>query len=363
MDPTTISVLSACAAAIWSVWTWQSETQKERELKRDQMSAEYVNTFILVTQELQKKLFRVLECDDLAHLQQGDTRPGQSVSQAALDILYHLNLFFGWALVTFRYGPYTRDAEMIAIFAKIDEVLDSRDRFSGDAFRFTLSDRLALGSVAVRQIEESSSKPAFVSIPQFKFEEDFLNEGSEHARLYRTEGVRCTVEAVDRAVAGAPLDGRERLGLFQNILIDLLAYLEHQEGFRTAYGKRGKAKVPNFSQEIVTARTMDVHMVHRIPGRVRLGIPPLHEDGAFGAELKSFLHSLNYIKSVRVNPYASCAVIEYSSEVTENEFLQAVITRVKEHLSRTVPPASRASSKGADKENAAAGRGFRPRST
>jgi hypothetical protein len=126
MDPTTIPVFSALGAAIWSVWTWQSETQRERELKGDEMAAEYVNSFLIVTYELQRMLFRILEGDELVNLGRKDAK--QPVSQAALDILYHFSLFFGWALTAFRYGPYTRDSKMMAVFAQIDEVLDSASR-------------------------------------------------------------------------------------------------------------------------------------------------------------------------------------------------------------------------------------------
>ena len=56
MNPSIISVLSAMAAAVWSVWTWQSELEKVRELKRNEMSAQYVNNLIVATQELEETL-------------------------------------------------------------------------------------------------------------------------------------------------------------------------------------------------------------------------------------------------------------------------------------------------------------------
>jgi hypothetical protein len=331
MDPTIISILSALGAAIWSVWTWQSEMQKERDLKRDEMSADYVNTFIIATQELQRDIFRILEEDELSH-SRDIAKPEGPVSQAALDILYELSIFFGWELVTFRYGPYTRDPRMIAIFAQISEALESRDRFPGLAFRFSLSERLALGFAAVRQIGEASSKPIFVSNPQFEFEEDVLNEHSERARLYRSQEVRCTLAAIDRAVAGEPLEGRERLAVLQNLLVDLLAHLENQEGFRAAYGKRGRATLPDSEPQIITVPADDVRMLHRIPGRFRLGIPRLYQDDTFSNELQSALNSLSHIKSVRVNRNAACVVVEHSADIPQDEFVQAVIARVGEQL-------------------------------
>ena len=50
MNPTLIfSVLSALAASVWSVWTWREEQQKERQIKRDQESALFVNSLILAS--------------------------------------------------------------------------------------------------------------------------------------------------------------------------------------------------------------------------------------------------------------------------------------------------------------------------
>jgi hypothetical protein len=136
-----------------------------------------------------------------------------------------------------------------------------------------------------------------------------------------------------RAVAGEPLEGRERLAVLQNLLVDLLAYLEHQEGFCTTYGKRGRATRPDSEPQIITVPADDVRMLHRIPGRFRLGIPRLYDDETFGAELQSVLNSLSHIKSVQVNRDAACVVVEHSADIPQDEFVQAVIARVGEQLS------------------------------
>ena len=61
-----LSVLSALAAAVWSVWMWSEEQQKDRQIKRDQEAALYVNSLILALEELQSLLYRILEEDELA---------------------------------------------------------------------------------------------------------------------------------------------------------------------------------------------------------------------------------------------------------------------------------------------------------
>jgi len=69
MDPTLIlSVLSAIAASVWSVWRWSEEQQKERQLKRDQEAALYVNSFMLAIEELQSRLYSILEQGELASI-------------------------------------------------------------------------------------------------------------------------------------------------------------------------------------------------------------------------------------------------------------------------------------------------------
>jgi hypothetical protein len=67
MNPTLIlSILSAVTAAVWSVWTWREEQETARQLKRDQESALFVNSFIQAMEELQVRLYGILERDDLA---------------------------------------------------------------------------------------------------------------------------------------------------------------------------------------------------------------------------------------------------------------------------------------------------------
>jgi hypothetical protein len=330
MNPTIISVLSALAAASWSVWTWQSERQKERDLKRNRMSAQYVNNLIVAAQELQRKLFNLLEKDELARCRSRYEQPVEPATPFAIELLFDLAVVFGWEMMTFRFGPYTRDSRMISIMAQIGEVMDSRTRFPGDAFRFTLSDRHALGMAVVRRVGETSSGPTFVTITRFKFEEEMLDERGEWARLFRSEEVRWTLAAIDRAIRGEPLEGRERLAALQNLLVDLVSYLEKQEGFRVSFGERGRATVETKDSDVISWHSKDVTILHQMPGRIRLGIPRLHAEKSYAADLQSQLQRQDHVTSVRVNVDAACVVIEYSDDIPLAEFMQAVVAIVKE---------------------------------
>jgi hypothetical protein len=328
VNPTMISVLSAMATAVWSVWTWQSERQKVRDLKRDEMTAQYVNNFIVATQELQRKLFKILEEDEFAHYRLKYVQPVEPASPVAIDLLYHLSVFFGWALMTFRFGPYTRDSRMIAMIAQIGDLLESRTRFPGDAFRFTLSDRHALGQVVVRRVGDTSCGPACITITRFKFEDDMRDERSEWGGLFRTEEVRCTLAAIDRAVHGETLEGKERLAALQNLLVDLVSYLEQQEGFRVSFGERGRAAVETKHSDVTSRQSNDVRILHQIQGRIRLGIPRLHADQTDASYLQSQLQTLAYVRAVRVNVDAACVVVDYSDDAPA-EFIDAVVAMVR----------------------------------
>jgi hypothetical protein len=328
MNPTIISVMSAMAAAAWSVWTWQSERQKVRDLKRDEMSAQYVNNLIVATQELQRKLFKILEENELALYRSKYVEPIQPASPVAIELLCLLSAFFGWGFMTFRFGPYSRDSKMITMLAQIGEVFESRSRFPGDAFRFSLSDRHALGQAVLRRVGETSFGPVFVTITRFKFEDEMQNERSEWASLFRSEEVRCTLEAIDRAVQGETLEGRERLAFLQNLLVDLLSYLEQKEGFRVSFGERGRATVDSNQTGVVQLESKDVRILHEMPGRIRLGIPRLHGDVIYAAHLQLLLQKLEQVNSVRANVDAACVVIEYSNSVPLSELLHAVLAIV-----------------------------------
>jgi hypothetical protein len=243
-----------------------------------------------------------------------------------------MSIFFGWGLITFRFGPYTRDPKMIAIMAQIRETLESRSRFAGDAFRFTLSDRLALGDSVVRRVGENAHGPAFVSISRFKFAEDVADEHNERATLFRSDEVRCTLAAIDRALRGEPLEGRERLIVLQNQLVDLVRYLEKAEGFRVSVGERARAREHRKHADV---RSKDVFVLHQMPGRIRLGVPHLRVNKASASRVRLQLESLNHVDSVRVNADAACVVVQYSDDVAEAEFVTSVVTLLEDELGRT----------------------------
>jgi hypothetical protein len=272
MNPTLIlSILSAVTAAVWSVWTWREEQQKERQLRRDQESAIFVNSFIQATEELQSRLYGILKGDDLAFYKKEYPEQYEFGSPFAIEILYRLSKFFGWTYRIFRYGPYTNDPTVIELIRKIGEALESHIQFPGKAFRFTYEERVALGESVVRRTGDViGSIPVFESITVFQFFEEMSDKSSKRAYLFHSWSVRLTLAALEQADKAEALEGMERLAVLQNHLVDLLTYLEDMEGFSVSPGKRKKVPLRGATAETLPVLATNATVIHQIPGRIRI---------------------------------------------------------------------------------------------
>ena len=78
------------------------------------------------------------------------------------------------------------------------------------------------------------------------------------------------MESIDRAIRGEPLEGHERLAVLQNLLLDLLSYVEKQEGFRISFGERGRATIEGSHADIISLDNQEIRILHQMPGRIRL---------------------------------------------------------------------------------------------
>jgi len=332
MNPLQIlSVLSAVGTAIWSVLTWSHDQQTQRQLRRDQEAALYVNPYLLALQELQSRLYSILEEGELGFYKKEYPDQYAVGSPAAIRILYHLSQYFGWAHHTFRYGPYTTDPRVIELERKIGETLEKRDVFPGNAFRFTIDERVSLGNAVVRRVGEATAVlPVFESIPLYQFEKEIIDEQSEHAPLFQSTPVRNSLTAIDRADRTDTLEGRERLAVLQNLLVELLAYLESQEGFRVSIGELKKVKLGGaVPARMSPARPTAGRVLHQTRGRVRLKISRLKTDEAYADRLHSLLASMDKISAIRISPDASSVAICYSPDIPEAEFVASVMRAVE----------------------------------
>jgi hypothetical protein len=220
---------------------------------------------------------------------------------------------------------------MIAMMARMDAILESRNLFPGDAFRFTLNQRVALGDAIVRRVADTNAGPSFRYVTRFAFEEDMVNPQSERARLFRCATVKQTLKAVDRAIGGEPLEGRERLAALQNLLVDMLHYLESQEGFHTSLGARRRAKCAPIDPGCIEFGGNQMHVVHKIPGRVRISVPAIRKNKRSAIRLQNELSAQSHIVSASVNESTGSLIIEYSADIAEPELLQLLNQKLQNY--------------------------------
>jgi hypothetical protein len=286
---------------------------------------------------LQSRLYRILEEDELAFFK--TEYPGQYElgSPAAIQTLYRLSQYFGWAYRTYRYGPYTHDSRVIDLTREIGKAWASRE-FPGDAFRFSVDERASLGQAVVRHVGEvSTALPVFEPISLYEFEAEVGDEQHKHARLYRTKAVCSTLAAIDRADTAEALEGHERLAVLQNLLVDLLAYIESREGFSVSIGERRKARTRGSYVRASPQQPTTTRILHQSPGRIRLGISRLKTDEAYAKGLQSLLQSLQSVTSVRINAAASSVTIFFSPDIAQAEFAGTLIKTIEERFSAAYP--------------------------
>jgi len=331
MNPMLVfSVLSTLAAAIWSVWNWREEQEKARRLKRDQESALFVNSFIQALEELQSRLYGILEEDDLAFYKKEYPEQYEFGSPFAIEILYRLSKYFGWGNRNYRYGPYSNDPVVIDLVRKIGETFESRSQFPGDAFRFTYEERVALGEAVVRRTGDTmGSIPIFESITLFQFQEEMSKKSSKHNQLYQSRPVRRTLAAIDRADQANELEGVERLAVLQNLLIDLVSYLEDMEGFTVSPERRRRAWLRGTAAKALTPLATEATVVHQTTGRIRIKVPRLKTDDTYAPHLQSVLEKLDNIMNIRFNVSAASVVVDFSPEIPGMEFARRIAKTIE----------------------------------
>ena len=331
MNPTLIlSILSAVTAAVWSVWTWREEQQKEREVIRDREAALFVNSFIQALEELQSRLYGILEGDGLAFFKREYPQQYEFGSPVAIEILYRIAKCFGWIYRTFRYGPYTNDPVVIELVRKIGDTYESHSRFPGDAFRFTYEEGIALGEAVVRRTGVVLDLiPEFESIMLFQFYEELGDKSSKRALLYRSKAVRRTLAAIDQADRPEELEGAERLAVLQNLLVDLLTYLEEMEGFSVSPQKRRRAKLRGAAAEALPAVATEATVVHQTPGRLRLRVPRLKADDTYASRLQALLETVDQVRDIRINESAASVVVSFNPGIADTEFAGRVVKTIE----------------------------------
>ena len=105
-------------------------------------------------------------------------------------------------------------------------------------FNFFAAEQKALGKIVMHNVEgEYGHELDTISYYEFK---DIVQS---HHRMPQSLAVKQTIETLREAKTAEDIVGRERLAEAQNHLVDLLNYLEEQEGFKLFTGERKKCGV------------------------------------------------------------------------------------------------------------------------
>jgi hypothetical protein len=216
--------------ALWAIWTWAQDREQERQKERTRLAALYVNPFLSACEDLQSRIYNLLERGGLRALRQ--RYPDGAY---AAETLYLIVRYFGWETVVHRYGPYTQDpvvtrlAEAVrSAFATVDTALPV------GPFNFYHPEQRALGKMIMRRMTGQYGVE-FDTISSYEFQERLASPP-----LSNSEAVQQSLEALRTAVDDGDLPGRARLATAQHHLVALLHYLEGKEGYRLFAGERKK---------------------------------------------------------------------------------------------------------------------------
>ncbi|MBV9386588.1 MAG: hypothetical protein JOZ78_09195 [Chroococcidiopsidaceae cyanobacterium CP_BM_ER_R8_30] len=318
-----LSILSATATAGWTVWTWNEQQSAEKERQRDQVEALYVNPFLIACEVLQKRLYGIINENELEFFKQECPEVYDLGSPEAIELLYVIVIYFGWAKAVYRYGPYISDRQAIELNQKISNTFSNFRDFSSQAFYFSSSEQRSLGLAFVRSVRRVDSiHPEFKTVSLYKFAEELSNDINRCSPLY--QNICKTINAIDCANHINELEGRERLVAVQNYLVDLLNYIESKEGFSVSSQVRQKASLGGS----ISQSNTDLEFVHDIDGRVRLRIPQLCQDKSYAEYLLSRLQSLTGVQAIKINSAAASITINYSLAIPKTEFKQKIIEMI-----------------------------------
>ena len=308
---------------------------------RPNRRSRYITPFLLATEELQSLLYSILAEGEIEFVRSeisGEDDNGEEITYyEALEVVYVIIKYFGWSWYLYRYSSYTQDKTAIELTRNISETFADRQILGQDAFRFTFTKQRSLGQMFVRRLSDTNSPyPEFKATPLFQFLQEIVESKNNNEPLY--QGIARTVKAICRSTSVNDLEGYRRLIQVQNQLVDLLNYIESQEGFSVSSKKRRKTRLIRDSILVEEDSTLnpitvspaahDLQVVHKIKGRMRVKIPQLLLDPSYARDLETHLPTITGVDSIHINQQAASLTIYYNQQILEDEALiRAIINR------------------------------------
>lgn len=226
-------VVAAGVAAYWAFFKWGSEREKDRKLR----SALYLNPYLFACEELQSRIWNILDNKGLSVLRGPDKeKPDLSYVD---ETLYLIAQYFGWQHCIYRYYPH--DANMMKLALRIRDTF-ATDEYGTEAFCFFRPEQRFLGQMIMqRSSGEFGGEFDVMAFEDFKQKLD--SDFAQHPPVQKT---RKKLKAAE-SVGSLGLEARVRLATIQNDLVDLLNHIEKKEHvlffFSKIYKERKKAKI------------------------------------------------------------------------------------------------------------------------
>jgi hypothetical protein len=222
-----VTITVAAVAGVWTLKTWRDDREKQRKEEQKQREKEQLRLAALLYQaifdpceRLQSRLYNIFASGGLRALKKSHPE-----GDFAEDTLYPIVQFFGWQQFVYR---YYYDWQVIQLFEEL------RALFA--------TDRTEYGGVGPFCFFRSQQR-AFADMIMLRTEGPFGSEYvtrdyNEFLRMLKTDpfarsqSVNDTLEMLRNAEAASdiPLGVRKRLVRIQNLLVELLEYLERKEG-------------------------------------------------------------------------------------------------------------------------------------
>jgi len=218
------------ATAVWAFWKWLEEREQLRIKEKDRILALYVNPFLSACEDLQSRIYSILEMDGLKILRK--RYPNHAYAD---ETLYLIVRYFGWVTSILRYGPYTHDSEVIRLVESIRHVFATTEYPVGP-FAFFRPEQKALGKIVMERFEGQYGIE-MDTIPLYDFKQQI-----QTPPLSESKSIKQSLEALKKAKSGRSLKGRERLAQAQIHLVDMLSYLESKVAISLFPGERRKCK-------------------------------------------------------------------------------------------------------------------------
>jgi len=231
------------------VFTWAHQRRRDRLAERQRMAALYVHPFLFAAEELQSRLYNILELKGLEPLMDPATP-----HPFAEETTYLIAQYFAWERAILRHGPYTGDAEVIRLTRAI------RMAFATDSLgaemRIFQPEQAAIAQAMMHRVPGQLGQELEV-IPSQEFRRalrppvprqtlatwvGWNREQPEISALAEIDSLRRAVATLAATTNATSPPGAQRLARVQGHLVALLSYLESKERLRLFDGNRLTAR-------------------------------------------------------------------------------------------------------------------------